>query len=157
VELVRSEGPDDEGAEEGGREEPAVLEWTGTERHREREDRDGDRDEAVRAVRLDEVVAGDGLRIQVMLAEGSDQRSADDGGFARAPGVGDPMDQARREVGGQVACEARRESDERSRRQVRRASAPRSNTSRPNVTRLAISTRRNAEVAAEACRSTRSS
>ena len=95
VELVRAEDPQAEREDEDSREDalPAVE---GDERRRERHRRDAD--EAVVSVGLDEVVAGDRLRIDVVLAEGPDEGAAGDRKIHRSPGIGQPVHDAGDEV-----------------------------------------------------------
>ena len=70
------------------------------DQHDHHQDRGGD--DAVVAVRLDEVVARDVLRIDVVVPEGADEIGAEDRRVLVADGVAGPVHEPRDEIGDEV-------------------------------------------------------
>ena len=95
VELVGEEDPEGDGEDRRRSEDVQRI----VEREQRSADGRTDGDEAVVPVRLDEVVPGDLLLVDVVLAKRSDQRLPDHRHVGRAPGVGSPVHDAGDEVG----------------------------------------------------------
>ena len=97
VELVGGEDPHQERAQERGEQREA---WRSRPEGNEvGRSRDGEGDQAVAAVHLDEVVARDGEGVDVVLAKGPYEHLADDGRLGRAPRVSRPVEHPRHEIG----------------------------------------------------------